>query len=77
MASHTTCAEIYRHFRGKPDDVIKAICDTDGLVGMCCIPRFLGGKGDITALLEESFAEEETSDEKLALAMKENLEMVE
>ena len=52
VASHTTCAEIYKHFRGKPDDVIKAICDTDGLVGMCCIPRFLGGKGDITALLD-------------------------
>jgi membrane dipeptidase len=51
VASHTTCADIYRHFRGKPDDVIKSICDTDGLVGMCCIPRFLGGKGDITALL--------------------------
>lgn len=52
VASHTTCASLYRHFRGKPDDVIKAICDTGGLVGMCCIPRFLGGKGDITALLD-------------------------
>lgn len=52
VASHTTCADIYRHFRGKPDEAIKAICDTDGLVGMCCIPRFLGGKGDITALLD-------------------------
>lgn len=52
VASHTTCASLYKHFRGKPDDVIKAICDTDGLVGMCCIPRFLGGKGDITALLD-------------------------
>jgi membrane dipeptidase len=52
VASHTTCAEVYKHFRGKPDDAIKAICDTGGLVGMCCIPRFLGGKGDITALLD-------------------------
>jgi membrane dipeptidase len=52
VASHTTCASLYRHFRGKPDDTIKAICDTDGLVGICCIPRFLGGKGDITALLD-------------------------
>lgn len=51
VASHTTCADVYRHFRGKPDDVIKAICDTDGLVGMCCIPRFLGSTGDINALL--------------------------
>ncbi|RBP43767.1 membrane dipeptidase [Roseimicrobium gellanilyticum] len=52
VASHTSCADVYRHFRGKPDAVIKAICDTDGLVGMCCIPRFLGGSGDINALLD-------------------------
>jgi membrane dipeptidase len=52
VASHTTCASLYEHFRGKPDETIKAICDTDGLVGMCCIPRFLGGKGDITALMD-------------------------
>jgi membrane dipeptidase len=52
VASHTACAALYKHFRGKPDDTIKAICDTGGLVGICCIPRFLGGKGDITALLD-------------------------
>lgn len=51
VASHTTCAAVYEHFRGKPDETIKAICDTGGLAGMCCIPRFLGGQGDITALL--------------------------
>jgi membrane dipeptidase len=52
VASHTTCAGLYEHFRGKPDEVIKAICDTGGLVGICCIPRFLGGKGDVGALLD-------------------------
>lgn len=52
VASHTTAAGLYRHFRGKPDDTIAAICDTGGLVGICCIPRFLGGKGDIGALLD-------------------------
>jgi len=52
VASHTTAAGLYRHFRGKPDDTIKAICDTGGLVGICCIPRFLGGKGDISAFLD-------------------------
>ena len=51
VASHTTCAAVYKHFRGKPDEAIKAICDTDGLVGICCVPRFLGGTGDINALL--------------------------
>lgn len=52
VASHTTCASLYKHFRGKPDETIKAICDTDGLIGICCISRFLGGKGDIHALLD-------------------------
>jgi membrane dipeptidase len=52
VASHTTCASLYKHFRGKPDDTIRAICDTGGLIGICCIPRFLGGRGDITALLD-------------------------
>jgi membrane dipeptidase len=35
VASHTTCCGVYEHFRGKPDDTIKAICDTGGLVGIC------------------------------------------
>lgn len=52
VASHTTCAGVYRHIRGKPDEVIKAICDTGGLVGMCVLPRFLGGNGDITTFLD-------------------------
>jgi membrane dipeptidase len=52
VASHTTCAALYSHFRGKPDEVIRAVCDTGGLVGLCCIPRFLGGKGDILALMD-------------------------
>jgi membrane dipeptidase len=52
VASHTVCNGVYEHFRGKPDDAIRAICDTGGLVGICCIPRFLGGKGDLVALLD-------------------------
>lgn len=52
VASHTSCCGVYEHFRGKPDNTIKAICDTDGLVGICCIPRFLGGRGDITAMMD-------------------------
>jgi membrane dipeptidase len=52
VASHTTCASIYPHFRSKPDNVIRAICDTGGLVGICCIQRFLGGNGDITTFLD-------------------------
>jgi len=51
MASHSTCGGIYPHIRSKPDDVIKAIADTGGLIGICCIPRYLRGKGDINDLL--------------------------
>jgi membrane dipeptidase len=47
VASHTSIGGVYTHFRGKPDEVIRAICDTDGYIGICCIPRFLGGNGDI------------------------------
>jgi membrane dipeptidase len=43
VASHTGCAAVHHHIRCKPDDVIRAIVDKGGLVGICCIPRFLGG----------------------------------
>lgn len=52
VASHTVAGALYAHIRSKPDDVIKAIADTDGLVGICCISRFLRGKGDLNALLD-------------------------
>lgn len=52
VASHTVCNGVHEHFRGKPDDTIKAICDTGGLIGICCIPRFLGGRGDLVSLLD-------------------------
>lgn len=52
VASHTVAAAIYPHIRSKPDEVIKAIADSGGYVGICCISRFLRGKGDITAFLD-------------------------
>ncbi|WP_425615323.1 dipeptidase [Anatilimnocola sp. NA78] len=52
VASHTACDAVNHHIRAKPTEVIKAICDGGGLVGICCIPNFLGGKGDIPALIE-------------------------
>jgi membrane dipeptidase len=52
VASHTTCEALHRHIRSKPDDVIRAIIETGGYIGICCIPRFLGGKGDINAFLD-------------------------
>ncbi|MCB1229007.1 MAG: membrane dipeptidase [Verrucomicrobiae bacterium] len=52
VASHTVAASLYEHIRSKPDEVIKAIADTGGLVGICCISRFLRGKGDLNAFLD-------------------------
>jgi membrane dipeptidase len=52
VASHTTVAALNKHIRAKPDEVIKAICDTDGLIGICCISDFLGGSGNISSLLD-------------------------
>src|SRR5262245_35153653 len=52
VASHTTAADLHRHIRGKPDDVLKALADSGGYAGICCIPPFLGGRGDLTAFLD-------------------------
>ncbi len=52
VASHTTCEAIHEHIRSKPDNVIRAIVDKGGLIGICCIPGFLGGKGNIAKMME-------------------------
>ena len=52
VASHSTCGGIYPHIRSKPDEVLKAIAETGGMIGICCIPRYLRKSGDITALLD-------------------------
>ncbi len=52
VASHTTCGGLYAHIRSKPDGVMRAIADSGGYVGICCIPRFLRRSGDIQALLD-------------------------
>ncbi|MAI33445.1 MAG: dipeptidase [Planctomycetaceae bacterium TMED240] len=52
VASHSVCGGIYPHIRSKPDEVIRAIADSGGYIGICCIPRFLRGDGDVSALLD-------------------------
>jgi len=52
VASHTAAAGLHRHIRGKPDDVLRALADSGGYAGICCIPPFLGGRGDINAFLD-------------------------
>lgn len=51
-ASHSGCCAVNVHCRCKPDEVIRAIVDTDGYIGICCVPAFLGRTGDINALLD-------------------------
>ena len=52
VASHSTCAALQDHIRAKPDDVLKALASSGGLIGICCISDFLGGKGDLPAFLD-------------------------
>jgi len=52
VASHSACAAVNEHHRCKPDAVVRAIADTGGYVGICCVPAFLGGTGDLRALLD-------------------------
>ncbi|MCE5240319.1 dipeptidase [bacterium] len=51
VASHSACAALQPHHRCKPDEVIRAICDTDGMIGICWVPGFLGGSGTIVEVL--------------------------
>ena len=52
VASHSGCAALNPHHRCKPDEVIRAIVDTGGYIGICCISRFLGENGDICRMLD-------------------------
>ena len=52
VASHTACTALHNHYRNKPDEVVRAIVDTGGLVGICAIGPYLGGKCDINTFLD-------------------------
>ena len=52
VASHSSVMSLNQHIRAKNDEVIKAIANTGGLLGVCCIGHFLGGNRDIIALLD-------------------------
>jgi len=52
VSSHSACDALYHHQRSKSDDIIKVIADSGGYNGICCVPDFLGGAGDITSLLD-------------------------
>ena len=52
VASHSCAYALKPHIRAKKDEVIQAIADTGGLIGVCCIGHFLGGNNDIVAFLD-------------------------
>jgi membrane dipeptidase len=52
VVSHSTACAINHHVRGKPDNVIRAVLDTGGSMGITNVPAFLGGTGDISAFLD-------------------------
>jgi membrane dipeptidase len=52
VASHSGCAALFPHVRSKPDEVIKAIADTGGYIGIYAMPGFLGLSNDLAAMLD-------------------------
>jgi membrane dipeptidase len=52
VASHSGAAAVHRHIRAKPDEVIRAIADTGGYVGVYSVASFLGATADINAMLD-------------------------
>ncbi len=52
VASHTMCRTLADHARGKTDEVIRAIADTGGYVGIVACASFLKCSYDLNALLD-------------------------
>jgi membrane dipeptidase len=52
VSSHAGVHALSGHVRCKTDAVMRAIVDKGGTLGICCVPAFLGGSGDINAFLD-------------------------
>lgn len=52
IVASLTAASLNEVPRSKPDNVIRAIADSDGFIGMTCILGFLGGSRDIAMLMK-------------------------
>lgn len=52
VVSHSAAWELNQHIRCKSDEVIRAVVETGGTIGVTNVPRFLGRNGDICALLD-------------------------
>ncbi len=49
LVSHTACTAIHGSPRGVDDDVLRAVADTDGVVGVIFVTPFIGRGGAATA----------------------------
>lgn len=52
VASHAGCSSLHPHRRCKSDEILKAISDSGGYLGVCCVPAFLGRSEDLCAMLD-------------------------
>ena len=52
VVSHSVACTLNEHIRSKPDNIIRAVLDTGGTMGITNVPAFLGGNGDVNAFLD-------------------------
>lgn len=52
MASHTAARALFDHMRCKTDEALKAIADTDGLIGVYVLPSMLGPEATLNTMLD-------------------------
>jgi membrane dipeptidase len=46
--THTFCLALSKHDRGKTDDLLRAVADTGGYVGILVVPFFISDQPDVT-----------------------------
>jgi membrane dipeptidase len=46
--THTFCLALAKHDRGKPDDLLRAVADAGGYVGLLTVPFFISDRPDVT-----------------------------
>ena len=52
VASHSGAVGVHHHIRSKPDEVIRAIAESGGYVGVYSVTSFLGKGGDLSAMID-------------------------
>lgn len=69
VASHSNSRAVFNHSRNLTDEMFKAICETNGVVGINLFTRFIGGAEDLDALCDHvlHFLELDSDGSHLAL----------